>query len=401
LAKIILHQTKIKTMKKYFVLIIAICISIGAAAQMGKVTAANSFIDQNALDKAKEAIDVALVNEKSMNNPKTFATKGKLCQEVFKSDNPKFKALYANPLDDAYAAYEKALELDPKGNIKKQFSINSTYLLLANDFITQGGQKYEAKEYEAALKSFEMNIKISASEIYIGVTDSAIYFNAGLAAYNGKMYDKAIPHFKKCTELKYEPVNSYLLEFQSYIFLEDKANAEATLRRGFTEYPDNQDLLLNLVDFYMKNDKIKEAFANIEIAKVKDPNNYSLHWAEGVLYMKQEKFTEAIECLTKSVAINGELYETQYNLAVCYYNKAVEMLSKANEIMDATKYNVAAAEANAVFVTAIPYFEKASSLRPEDVDALRNLKELYFRLRTVKPEYETKYAETVKKLEGK
>ena len=388
-------------MKKYFVLILAVCISIGAAAQMGKVTAANNFIDQAALDKAKENLDVALVNEKSMTNPKTFITKGRLCQEVFKSDNPKFKALYDNPLDDAYSAYEKALELDPKGVIKKQLSVGSTYLLLGNDFITLGAQKYEAKDFEGALKAFEMNLKISSSELYIGIPDSAIYFNAGLAAYNGKMYDKAIPYFKKCTEIKYEAINSYLLEFQSYMFIEDKTNAEATLQRAFKAFPDNQDLLLNLVDFYMKNDKLDDAFSYINLAKGKDPNNYSLHWAEGVLYMKQEKFTEAIECLKKSVEINGELYETQYNLAVCYYNKAVEMLQKANEIMDATKYNVAAAEANAVFISAIPYFEKASSIKQDDVDALKNLKELYFRLRTVKPEYEVKYNETVKKLEGK
>jgi hypothetical protein len=54
-----------------------------------------------------------------------------------------------------------------------------------------------------------------------------------------------------------------------------------------------------------------------------------------------------------------------------------------------------------VFTNAIPYFEKASSIKPEDVDAMRNLKELYFRLRTIKPEYEAKYNEIMKKLEGK
>ena len=70
-------------------------------------------------------------------------------------------------------------------------------------------------------------------------------------------------------------------------------------------------------------------------------------------------------------------------------------------IMDAKKYNEAAAEANNVFINAIPYFEKANSLKPYDVDTLRNLKELYFRLRTIKPEYEAKYNETMKKLEGK
>ncbi|MBA4321635.1 MAG: hypothetical protein C0408_02340 [Odoribacter sp.] len=389
------------TMKKFLVLIIAISMSIGAVAQMGKVTSALSFIDQQALDKAKEALDQAFLNEKSMNNPKTFAAKGRLCQEVFKSENPKFKALYANPLEEAYAAYEKALALDPKGGMKKQFSLNSTYLLLGNDFISQGVQKFEAQDFEAALKSFEFNIKIASSEIYIGIIDSGIYFNAGLAAYNGKMYDQAIPYFKKCTELKYEGTMPYFLEYQSYIAMNDMASAEATLKRVFEVYPDNQDVILQLVDYYMKNDKLEEAFSYINLAKSKDPDNFSLHWAEGVLYMKMEKYNEAIACLTKSVELKGDLFDTQFNLGVCYYNKAVELFQKANEIMDAAKYNVAVGEANTVFMNAIPYFEKANSIKPDDVDALRNLKELYFRLRTVKPEYQVKYDEIMKKLEGK
>ena len=51
----------------------------------------------------------------TMNWFNTYFAKGKLCQAIFKSDNPKFKAFYADPLAEAYAAYEKAMELDPKG----------------------------------------------------------------------------------------------------------------------------------------------------------------------------------------------------------------------------------------------------------------------------------------------
>ena len=45
--------------------------------------------------------------------------------------------------------------------------------------------------------------------------------------------------------------------------------------------------------------------------------------------------------------------------------------------------------------------KKPYELKPDDVDSLKNLKELYFRLRTVNPEYEAKYNEITKKLEGK
>lgn len=385
-------------MKKFFVLFLSISVSFGAFAQMGKVT---SFLSQGMLDKAKEAMDIALVNEKAKVNPSTYFTLGNLCQEVFKSENPKFKALYANPLEDAYAAYEKALSLDTKGTIEKKMKISSTYLSLGNDFVTQGVQKFEAKDFEGALKSFENNIKITGSDIYVGVTDSVIYFNAGLAAYNGNMFDKAIPYFTKCTEMKYGGTQAYSLLYMSYMGLKDITNAEITLKKAYEVYPDDQQVILQLVDYYMANDKLQEAFSYINLAKSKDPNNYSLFWAEGVLYMKQDKWDDAIKCLTKSVEIKGDEYNTQFNLGVCYYNKAVEMFKQAETIMDIAKYNAAIKPANETFEGAIPYFEKASTLKPTDMDSLRNLKELYFRLRTIKPEYETKYNEVVKKLEGK
>jgi tetratricopeptide (TPR) repeat protein len=148
--------------------------------------------------------------------------------------------------------------------MKKQFSLNNTYQLLGNDFISQGIAKFEAKDYKAALNSFEYNIKVASSDVYLGVIDSGIYFNAGLAAYNGKLYDKAIPYFKKCIELKYETTMPYLLEYQSYMALKDTVNAGETLQGAFKAYPDNQEVILQLVDFYMKNNKLQDAFSYIK-----------------------------------------------------------------------------------------------------------------------------------------
>ena len=107
-------------MKKFFLLIAAVSISFGAMAQKGKVTSALSYIDQGILDKAKEAMDQALANEATANWFNTYFAKGRLCQATFESKDPKIKAYYADPLGEAYAAYEKAMELDPKGTIKKK-----------------------------------------------------------------------------------------------------------------------------------------------------------------------------------------------------------------------------------------------------------------------------------------
>jgi tetratricopeptide (TPR) repeat protein len=387
-------------MKKFFISTLVILISIASSAQMGKVTSALAYMDQGLLDKAKEALDQAFSNDKSKDNPKTYFAKGRFCQEVFRTENPKFKTLIANPLVEAYAAYEKALELDTKGNMKKQMSLNNTFLSLGNDFINQGVQKFEAKDYEGALNAFEYDIKVGSSELYAGVIDTGIYFNAGLSAYNANLYEKAIPHFRKCIDLKYEGTTTYQLLYNCYHNLNDMDNAEKVLEEAFEAYPSDKDIMMLLVDFYINNDKLDKAASYIQMAKEKNPDDFALYWAEGVIYMKQEKYDQAIATLTKSVELKGDQYDTQFNLGVCYYNKAVELFQAANEIMDVDKYNVAVADANKVFVKAIPYFERAEQLKPDDTDALRNLKELYFRLRTTNPDYENKYNDIIKRLGG-
>lgn len=46
----------------------------------------------------------------------------------------------------------------------------------------------------------------------------------------------------------------------------------------------------------------------------------------------------------------------------------------------------------------VPYFEKALELQPNDKNTLTTLKELYYRLQASKKQYQSKYDQTVEKL---
>ena len=213
-------------MKKIFLLILVVSTSFTAISQKAKVTSALSYIDQGILDRAKEDIDQALVNDKSMNWFNTYFTKGKLCQATFNSDNPKFQALYSDPLQEAYLSYEKAIVMDPKGIVKKKIITNLIYNSLAVDLYKAGSAKFEAKDYPSALRAFETQIKITESDKYVGVTDTGMYYNAGLAAVNAKKFDEAIKFFEKCTEMKYEGVRPYFNLQSCYLGLGDTVKAE-------------------------------------------------------------------------------------------------------------------------------------------------------------------------------
>lgn len=368
-------------MKKIFLLIAAFSISFGTMAQKGKVTSALSYIDQGILDKAKEAIDAALVNESSMNWFNTYFAKGKLCQATFESENPKFKAFYTDPLGEAYASYEKAMELDAKGSIKKKIITNMIYNSLALNLFKQGSTQFEAKDYENSLKSFETQIKITESDKYAGAIDTGMYYNAGLAAVNSGKYDKAITYFEKCAEMKYLGITPYYQIYESYLGKGDTVKAESILMNLTNVFPNDKSITRQLIDLYLKSNKNDEALKYIKIAKENDPSDYSLYYAAGIMYLNQNKFDEAITELSKSIEFKSDFYDNQYALGVAYINKAADMFVKANDIMDVKKYTAATDEANIVYSKALPYMEKAHELKPEDTFAMQSLKELYYRLK--------------------
>ena len=368
-------------MKKFLLLIAAVSISFGVMAQKGKVTSALSFIEQGSLDKAKEALDQALANESTSNWFNTYFAKGKLCQATFTATDPKFKTLYADPLGEAYAAYEKAMALDEKGGTKKKIITGMIYNSLAINFYNDGSAKFEAKDFPGALKDFEAQIKITESDKYAGAVDTGMYYNAGLAAVNSAKYNEAIKYFEKCAEMKYLGISPYFQMSEAYLSLGDTVKAESTLTGLTAKFPNDKNVTLNLIDLYIKSGKNDEALKYLKIAKEADPTNYSLYYAGGIIFLNQGNNDEAISELTKSIELKGDVYDTQYGCGAAYINKAADMFKKANDIVDMKKYTEAVDQANTVYAKALPYLEKALELKPDDIYTMNSLKELYYRLK--------------------
>ncbi len=387
-------------MKKVFLLFTAIIISLGVMAQKGKVTSALSFIDQGALDKAKENLDQALNNEKSKDWYNTYFAKGRLYQAVFESGDPKYSSYCSECLEEAYNAYLKALELDNKGSVEKKLITNMIYNSLAIDLYTQGSQQFEEKNFEGALKSFSTQIKITESDQYAGAIDSGVYYNAGLAAINAEKYTEAINYFEKCAEMQYMGITPYYQIYESMMGMGDTVKAEAYLLDLPNKFPGDNSIVLQLIDLYLKSNRYEEALKYIKIAKEDDPDNFSLYFATGIMLLNQEKFDDAIVEFKKSMELKPDHFESYYGMGASHINKAADMVVKANEIMDVQKYSDAIDAANAVYEKALPYMEKAYELNPKDEYTMRSLQELYYRMRFKDPSLSAKYEEIKAKLDS-
>ena len=372
-------------MKKITFLLMAVMISVAASAQKGKVTAAESFIAQGAFDKAKEAIETAIANPKSAVLAKTYYVKGKLCQAAFDSGNPKFAELYPDILNEALKNYGKAIEMDPK--MKNILIKDNAYATLGNSFLNDAIAKFSAKDYVGALKSFESNVKIAESDVYVGMVDTLVIFNAGLAAYNAGMYDEAIKLFRTCIISGTEDTKPYIFISDSYMKLKDTLNAETALTEGVTAYPDTLDIILQATQFYLDADNSTKAFQFVSKAMEKDPGNYILYLVEGSLYMKTSEFPKAIASMQKSLELNPNQFESNYNIGLCYVSIANQMLTDANMIADNREYEAAKNKAFDKMKEAVPFFQKAEQVNPTSLATLEFLREIYLKVKMM-PEFE-------------
>ncbi|MBS0010041.1 MAG: tetratricopeptide repeat protein [Bacteroidales bacterium] len=372
------------------------CSVLEGVAQKGKVSSALNYVESGNLDKAKEAVDEALKHEKTKDWFKTYYASGRVAQAMwekgYQDDNQKLMNTYDDQLIYAYDNYLKAMELDDKSSTENLVIIQLP--ALANDFLVWAAMEFEDGNYDKSTLAFEKLLEIQESDIYMGTVDTVVVFNTALAAYNAKNYDKALKYLDRSIEMEYGETTPYLLKYQTYSELGDLENAEEALKTTFSEFPEDEQVLLTMIQFFIDNDKRQEALDYLDLALESAPENYNLHYAKGVMHMQADEYDKALVSLKKSIEIEEDYFNSQYNAGVCYYNKGANMLSDANEIMDPTEYNKAFEAAKAVFSTAIPYMEKARELQPEDMDTLRSLKELYYRLQMTE-----KYDQVVAKIE--
>lgn len=372
-------------MKKITLLLLALIISAEAMAQKGKITAAETFIRDGAFDKAKEAIETAIAHPKSMGLAKTYYVKGKLCQAAFDSGDPKFADLYPDILMEAYNNFEKAIQLDPK--MKNTIIRDNAYALLGNSFLNDAINKFNDRNFKGAMESFERNVTISASDLYVGMVDTLVIFNAGLAAYNGEMYPEAIAHFRTCTESGTEDTKPYIFMSDCYMKMNDTVRAEAVLMEGYKAYPDTLDIILQATQFYLDSDNSPKAFEFVHKAMEMDPDNHILYLVEGSLYMKLEDYEKAIESLKISLEKNPTQFESNYNIGLCYVSITNNMLNEANMIDDNREYEIARDKAFEEMKKAIPYLLEAEKVNPTSVPTLEFLREIYLKLKMM-PEFE-------------
>jgi len=173
--------------------------------------------------------------------------------------------------------------------------------------------------------------------------------------------------------MNYGGVNLYLLLKNTYASMNDSANVLQILKEAFEKFPEEEEVLVQLVNYYIFAGMNNEALDFLKIAKEKNPDNGTYFFAEGLIYDRIGKVTNARNSYQKSIDLDPDLFTSQYNLGALIFNEGVIMVEEANKILDNEEYIAAREAADLQFSAALPYLEKAHELNIDDIDTMETL----------------------------
>lgn len=373
-------------MKKSVTLLALLIAASSLFAQKGKVTTALSFKESGDLKKAFEAIEIAIdtTNEKSAKSivwPNTWKVRGEILQDIYRKG---ITDLVQEPLFKALFSYKKAIELDTKSKFSKSLQIDLT--ILQTDLSQQAIAAYQKDDFVNSLKCFEGFMEISnlsvMNETGSEVLDTAIIYNSGLAAFKAGNWDKALGYFKKSSTIDYNGAACYNFSYEALRAKGDTLDAINLIKEGFEKYPEDETLIVQLINYYINKSKADDAINYLDLAIAKNPENVSYYTAKGGTLEKLGREEDAIKVYKEAIKLDDTQFTPYYNLGVIYYNRGVNVLNAASQLpASATKeYDEKTNIGKENLKEALPFIEKAYSIDSTEVAIMESLRLIYYRL---------------------
>lgn len=367
--------------------------------------------NKDKLDEAKQKIDAALALPDAQAMASAWITKGDIYNTILQKDmgmralNPKAPLSGDNDALVAFEAFQKGYELTTK-KFEKSDAIKGIGEVQGH-LINIGNEKYEKQEYEKSFLSYKASLaahellKANTQKSFLDdpatLDDQTLY--TGLIAQLANRPNDALPFFEQL----YKKGNAKAQVYEGLYTIKsaagDEAGAFAILQEGRQKHPDDTGLLFNEINYYLKQNKLDELTSRLKSAIDKEPGNIGLYVTLGNVYdnlyqiaqkeKNEAKATEYYESAKKyytdAMGRDPKNAEAAYAMGALYYNQAALLTQEMNAMPEdyssagLKKLEAINKKVMEYFDKSLPFFQKAESLNPNDMNTLIALSEIYAR----------------------
>ncbi|SFU12706.1 Tetratricopeptide repeat-containing protein [Algoriphagus locisalis] len=363
-----------------------------AFGQKKVVRSAEKNFKSGDLTEAMADIEAASSDPETGSDPATYLLKAQIETKMFGSDSSN-TASTVETGQAALATYNKAFEM---GGSNKEEGVGEdiytedmpgvpdnlrpySIYTLKNIAFDKALERYNAEDQEMAYEFFDL-----AGEI--DLTDTTVHYNAGFIANDLGKFEEAKKHFEYLLDVEeYNKLQVYYLLIQ--ILSSEDQNPEAAydmIMRGREDYPEDKILAEYEIQLLLQLNKMDEAMASIQDALKNDPNNAGILLRSGYLKEQAGDMEGALEDYKKSVEADPEFYDGNYYTGALLLEKSREIIVELGALSDEEwekRSEEMTKESNGYYEQAIPYFEKALELKPDNTDIMGILFQINTRLK--------------------
>jgi tetratricopeptide (TPR) repeat protein len=402
-------------MRKTFLLIGLLIISVVTYAQKKEIKKAEKAIGSGNFTEAFSYINQAegmISNAESSLKAQFYLIKG---QAYLGDSNNDFEKLKS-----AGDAFQKSLEVESKGKYSDEVKAQIQNLRAA--LVNSAIEDQKVKNYDIASTKLYQSYLVSRSDT------SDLYFAAG-SSVSANDYDSALKYYKELMDLGYTGIEKQFfateIDTGEEILFNTKSERDLMVKSKSYNKPVDKlsesrqsEILRNMTLIYLNKGDTEAASAIIKEARDKNPDDISLIRAEAEMAYKVGEMERYNDLMQEIVAADPNNPEVYYNLGVGsnkmgdkdkaleYYEKALELdpsypealINTASLILedeesiieemnslgtttaDYNRYDELKEVKNDLYRKAIPYLEKATEVRPDNIELVRTLMNIYSQL---------------------
>lgn len=346
-----------------------------SALQYGKFEEAHA-----GLITAKEFIDEAasIATEDSKNLDKMYLYKGQIygglimTEVALKGENAD-EELVNSYISTSLEAYKDGYAIAKKYKRDIEEAVTRSAGLMGG----AANMAYNEEMYADAGESYELGANYFST---IGILDTAMLFNSALCYEKAEMYKEAAVQYSKVAAVNYRGATSAAKAAYCFKQVQEFDKAKAIINEARKTYPNDKDLLTQLVNISIDEGDNVGAKKALDDAIAADPNNASLHYIIGTIYMTMENDEEAEKSLKKALEIDPNNVNAQYQLGAHLYNWGQKLKDKASFLpVNDPKEEGLLKEAEEKVEGAIKYLELYIESEPNDKPVLDILSKAYYK----------------------
>ena len=368
--------------------LLTVAITLGCfslMAQNANVVNAYNYMKSGELDKAAEYIEMAIQDPKTGVNEKTWRYRGDIYRLMV--EDTTIAAQFPEAMEKAIESYLKALELDTKESYKQENTLALGSLQVRS--LNKGNDAFTEKDFDKAIEYYSQSERIAKS---FGYADTNAVYNSALAYESKGDHENAIKRYREAIDIGYHKPEV----FRFIATLQHKNDsidaAIETIREGRQRFPEHKELLMDEMSYLLTADRTAEAEETVKLAIEQDPTNARLYSIQGSLFDGKATpkegpapeeaemlkwYEEAESAYKKSIELDPTFFDAYFNVGVLYNNRAAFEYEKCNKIKNDAEYMACKKGADEIYLKAVPYFEKAHELRPDDNQTIQQLMKLY------------------------